>query len=560
MDFLSTGIQEFARRIRRRSLRRSLQAESKRLQDAEIELGREGWRELANGSDVPAELSSLLEPLRKIDASGADTRARLAEVENKIASLREQESASRAKLDEEIAAIERERAPLRKERESLTAPAAGAPPSGDDGPHRRLLQQMQELDQKEVELRDRRRQLEQDTALQMESLRDRLRPLLRAQEDLEQQRREPLAQVGRFLADHDGSVPPAATRQLAALRMRRTQLISLERREVALAQESRQTDPQSVRLSIFVLTTFAVVAALALLLIFRAPPRRDWLPANTQLIVSTNISRLVSAGAPQASSVWNPVWLATTQPLRDIPTLANPPADVRRVVHALGVSVSLSTVEYNLVETNSSAASVLAPLTEKHGFGLRYDSVNLGGLPLLERSTDNAVAQIGPEIIAVGTTVSVEQMIRVRLGLSRDLRLDETFYEKFQRLDRGSALRVVTQRPAAMIDASSAPLFAPELLGATKLFGIAVRNVEPVAIVLLIRTDSSAAAAQVAAMLRERGPALLRLEGAGFSETPVIEQRDAEVELRGVLVDASAREFLARLSGVNLVATDAAPK
>src|SRR5262249_30838155 len=157
------------------------------------------------------------------------------------------------------------------------------------------------------------------------------------------------------------------------------------------------------------------LAALALLLIFRAPPRRDWLPANTQLLVSVNISQLASNGAPQANSAWNPIWNASIQPLRDIPTLANPPLDVRRVVRAVGTGVAPQLVEYNLVETSPSAASILAPLTEKHGFGLRYDSVNLGGLSLFERSADIAVAQIGPGTIAVGTTASVEQMIRVRL-------------------------------------------------------------------------------------------------------------------------------------------------
>src|SRR5262249_6996246 len=168
-----------------------------------------------------------------------------------------------------------------------------------------------------------------------------------------------------------------------------------------------------------------------------------------------------SNGAPQANSAWNPIWNASIQPLRDIPTLANPPLDVRRVVRAVGTGVAPQLVEYNLVETYPSAASILAPLTEKHGFGLRYDSVNLGGLSLFERSADIAVAQIGPGTIAVGTTASVEQMIRVRLGLSRDLKLDEKFFEKFQRLDRGTAYRVVTQRPEAMTDASSAPLLAP---------------------------------------------------------------------------------------------------
>jgi hypothetical protein len=560
MDFLSTGIRELARRLRRRSLRRSLKVEGKRLQGAEIELGREGWRELANSTDLPAELTLLLAPLRQIDLAGADKRAKLAEIEGEIAALREREAAARWKLDEEITQLDRDRAPLRKKRDELSAAGPVAPAAGDEAPHRNLLQEMQELDQKEVELRERRRKVEQDTALQLETLREKLNPLQLAQDEMDQQRREPLALLGRYLASNDQNVPPAATRQLAALRQRRTQLVSLERREVALANESRQTDPQSVRLSIFVLTTFAVIAALALLLIFRAPPRRDWLPANTQLLVSANISRLVSSGAPQAGNPWNPIWAASIRPLREVPTLANPAADVRRVVRALGVTPPADLVEYNLVETYSSAGAVLSPLPVKHGFGLRYDSVNLGGLPIYERSTMLACAQIGPETLAVGTTAAVEQMIRVRLGLSRDLRLDEKFFEKFQRLDRGSMYRVATQQPEAMIDASAAPLFLPELLRATKLFGFAVRSAEPMSVTFLVRAESPAAATQVSAMLRERGAALLRLEGAGFVETPVLEQNDTEVEFRCVLSDVAAREFLTRISGVTLATGEGSSK
>ncbi len=552
MDFLATGIRELARRLSRRRLRRSLQVEGKRLQDAEIELGREGWRELSGASDLPAEMTQLLAPLREMDLAGADTRAKLAETEREIAALREREGSARFKLDEEILQIDRDREPLRKKRDELSAAGPGAPITSDDAPLGDLLRKLQDLDQRETGLRDRRRQVEQDTALQLESLRDKLRPLQMAQDEMDQRRREPLALLGRYLASNDQNVPPAAIRQLAALRQRRTQLVSLERREVALAQESRQTDPQSVRLSIFVLTTFAVIAALALLLIFRAPPRRDWLPANTQLLVSANLSRLVSVGAPQTISAWNAIWVASIRPVLDVPTLANPAEDVRRVVRALGVAPPANLVEYNLVESNAWATNVLSPLTEKHGFGLRFDSVNLGGLPIYERSTEQACAQIGPETLAVGTTGSVEQMIRVRLGLSRDLKLDERFFEKFQRLDRGTAFRIVTQNPEALVDASSAPLLTAELQHATKLIGLAVRAVEPVAVTFLLRTESPAAATRVSAMLRERGSALLRLEGPGFVETPVVELRDSEVEFRCVLSEPAAREFLARIAGVTL--------
>ena len=560
MDILSTGIQEVTRRFRRRNLRRSLRVEAPGLEHAEIDLGREAWRELGNASDVSGELAGLLSPLRRIDAEGAETRAKLVKAERAIAALREEEIAARRPLDDDFAKLEAERASLRQAREKLPGtPSPTAPADADDGtttrenPHRRLLEQLQEVDRRDAGLKERRRERERKSEAEIESLRQQLLPLQLAQEQMDQARRDPLRRLGQYLAQHEDAVPPAAMRHLALVRQRRTQMTSLEQREVALAHESRQADPQSLRLSLFVFTTFAVLAALALLLIFRAPPRRDWLPANTELLISANVARLSSANAAQAGHALNPIWAETIRPLAQIPTLANPAADVRRVVRAVGLSVAGRIVEYDLVETLASAADVLSTLNSKYGFGQRFDSLNLGGLPIYEQSTEVACAQIGPETIAVGNSASVEQMIRVRLGLSGDLKIDEQFFAKFQRLDRGSAFRVVTRRPDALVDVAGGPLFASEFLGATRLLGFAIYTAEPVPVVCLLRAESEAAAALLAAMLRERGAALLRLEGGMFAEPPVIELRESEVEFRFVLGPAAAREFLNRVAGVSLV-------
>jgi len=52
--------------------------------------------------------------------------------------------------------------------------------------------------------------------------------------------------------------------------------------------------------------------------------------------------------------------------------------------------------------------------------------------------------------------------------------------------------------------------------------------------------------------MRERGAALLRLEGAAFVEPPVLELRNSEIEFRCVLGETAAREFLARIAGATL--------
>ena len=69
-------------------------------------------------------------------------------------------------------------------------------------------------------------------------------------------------------------------------------------------------------------------------------------------------------------------------------------------MRALGSSIAGQAIEYNLVETYASAGTSLFPLPEKHGFGLRYDSVNLGGLPIYEVSTELAVVTVPIEAVA----------------------------------------------------------------------------------------------------------------------------------------------------------------
>lgn len=553
MDFLSTGIQEVARRLRRRSLRRFSRAEERRLEQAEIELGREGWRELATAGNAAAELAELLVPLHRLDAEGAETREKLAAAEREIAAQREQDATARRGIADELTRLEAERVPLLRARSEPSAadPAGAGALAGNPG--QRLLQQLREVDEREAALRERLRAIERAAAANGVASRERLRPLQAVQEQLELSRRAPLRRLGQYLAEHEDAVPPAATRPLAGVRHRRLHLAVLAQRAGALAHESRQADPQSLRLSLFVFTTFAVVAALALLLIFRAPPRRDWLPANTELIVSANVARLAAANAPQAENAWHAIWTAAILPLAGVPALSDPAADVRRVVRAIGFSEPGRLVEYDLVETDDSAGSVVATLTMQHGFGQRFDSVRLGGLPIYERSSELALAQIGPATVAVGKSAAVEEMIRVRLGLSRDLKFDEQFYEKFQRLERGSAFRFVARRPKALLDAAGQPLFPAELLAATRLLGFAARATDPVAGVFLFRAESAVAAARLSGLLRERGAALIGLAaGTSFAEPPVIDVRDTEVEMRFILGGGPARDFLTRVAGVGL--------
>src|SRR5881409_3225621 len=115
--------------------------------------------------------------------------------------------------------------------------------------------------------------------------------------------------------------------------------------------------------------------------------------------------------------------------------------------------------------------------------------------------SDFAVARLGPETLAVGAPEEVDELVLVRLGMKPDLKITGQLFDRFQALDRESALRLISRDPPDLSRAFH-PIFSRELLDASQLIGLAVNLQNPVKARILIKVNAPKNAAEVARDLR----------------------------------------------------------
>jgi hypothetical protein len=152
----------------------------------------------------------------------------------------------------------------------------------------------------------------------------------------------------------------------------------------------------------------------------------------------------------------------------------------------------------------------------------------------------------------------VNELVRVRLGERPDLKITDQLFDRFQALDRESAVRLISRDPPDLSRVFQ-PIFPPELLDASQLLGLAVNLQNPARARVLIKVSSSKSAADVARSLRDSPQQWLRLPDSElllYSQLPEIQrQGDSNLELRFVVPENSARLLLERLAK-----TSAAPQ
>ena len=312
-----------------------------------------------------------------------------------------------------------------------------------------------------------------------------------------------------------------------------------------------------------------VVTGLVLLLLFvplllHTPTRRDWLPSNTQAIVSLDVSTFTDADFTRAlqtqePDAWQRVWTGLVQKVAEVPQI-DVQRQVSRITHALAPAPDGGPpVDYLLVEMRAWVdvdALLRHKLFNKEGGGFGRRLVS--GLPIYENNTGLAVAQIGPSTLALGSSSSVEDLIRVRLGLQDDLKSDASFFNEFQRLDDTKTFRLVTQRPTGLTYLTD-PLLNSQILTDCKALGLTLDLHEPVSAMFLIDTSNYAAGERVAKMLQGSPDQVLQLQSAGpnlFIAPPSLQVRDQQIEWRFKMTAPAAREFLQRVSNLGLSGSD----
>src|SRR5262249_55746907 len=162
-----------------------------------------------------------------------------------------------------------------------------------------------------------------------------------------------------------------------------------------------------------------------------------------------------------------------------------------------------------------------------------------------------AIARVGPATLAVGVPDAVDELVHVRLGMKPDLKITGQLFDRFQALDRDSALRLISRDPPDLARVFH-PIFSRELLEASQLLGVAVNLQDPVKARVLIKVSTPKSADDLARSLHDKPQQWLQLPDSQlllYSQPPeVLRHGPSNLELRFTVPADSARILLQRLA------------
>ena len=616
MSFIRTGLRELGLKVRRQRTRLALRHVRRQLQRSEIYLGREGTAQAASFPEVRNEIVALKkleqeqkevalriaqieDALKTIESERAgnaraqsDAIAKLEQEKKPILQRRDEAKHAAAVCERELAGVEaRLQANDSADREllrQLSALQAQAPPPPDlDARTAELASKRTRLPNERAEIVRARegsaeacRQATQRLAAAEDELSAAERNIVRVREGFDatdrglndkargqqealrqakdqhqtvEERKDPAyLNIGRHLATR-GIAPPNAPHLLHdVLRHRQSVQRHHEHRE-QLNVLSAQIDKQELRKFYFVIFSFLILLGIVLLLVFQSPPKREWLPRETDAILSLNAERFDRDDLPKKwrnEDFWLQTWPGLIGAASQTPRLRIP-GDTSRVTRALTTAENSPPREFLLVEARDNISSVVRTIAEDRQFEKR----TISGLPVWQRS-DFSVARVGPKTLAVGLPDGVDELVRVRLGLDADLQITGEFFDRFQALDRETTLRLISRDPPGLIRIFH-PIFPRELLDRAQLLGLGVSLQTPAKARLLLRLSSESAASDLAKSIHDNPTQWLRLEQSDlplFTATPEITRQHADLEIRFNVPENTARLLLQRIAK-----TDAPP-
>jgi hypothetical protein len=634
VSFIRTGFREVALKLKRQRTRMALRHERRLLQKSEINLGREGTTQAANFPELRNEIVSLkkLEQEQKevalrlarieegitrigderkqIARDQAQAIAKLEAEKKPLIQQRNQTKTTMEVCERELAAVERriqesdaadrdllkqfsdlhaltpappdlealsaaimaKRARLPDERAELVRARMGGADAVRTAKEK-LASTESELaavekniarTRSEFEARDRK--LAESIGTQQQAARD-----ARARHQTVEERKNPAyLSIGRHLSEK-GVAPPNAAHLLEEAHRRR-QAVDLQlQHQAELARLSSQIDKQELRKFYFSVFSVLVLLAITLLVVFQSPRGREWLPQETDTILSINAEQFERANLAKRWRDQQPkLWLGLIGPAASVPGL-DPTRDTARITRALTTNEAGETREFNLVQTRRGLAKVIRTVAADNNFQKR----SISGLPVWERQPtsaeprpqssgtpgttagkpDFAVARVGPATLAVGAPEQVDEVVLVRLGMKPDLKITGQLFDRFQALDHESALRLISRDPSDLSRVFH-PIFSRELLEVSQLIGLAVDLQNPVKARILIKVNAPKKAADVARDLRSNSQQWLRLPESPlllYSQLPEIQTHgDSNLELRFTVPENSVRLLLERLAGIDV--------
>jgi hypothetical protein len=588
----------------------ALRHEKRLLQKSEINLGREGTAQAANFPELRNEIVAL----KKLEQEQKEVALRIARIEEGIKKIEEERQQNAREQSEAIARLESEKKPLLQQRNQAKTNVdvcerelAGVERriQESEASDRDLLKQLSDLhaldpapadlEARSADITARRARLPEKRAelvrarlgaadavrLAKEKLnaaeaelstvekniartrsefetRDRkLNDSVRAQQEaardarthhqtVEERKNPAYLSIGRHLAEK-GVAPPNAPHLLAQAHRRRETVDQLLQHRAELSTLSSQIDKQELRKFYFSVFSVFVLLALTLLVVFQSPRGREWLPQETDTIMSINADQFDRANLAKRWPNDQPKLLpGLIGAAASVPELKLS-RDAVRITRALTTNETGETREFNLVEARRGLSKVIRTISDDKTFLKRF----ISGLPVWERQPDFAVARVGPATLAVGAPSEVDELVRVRLGMKPDLKITGQLFDRFQALDRDSALRIISRNPPDLSRVFH-PIFTSELLNASQLLGLAVNLQTPVKARVLIKVNATKNAADLARNLHDNPQQWLRLPDSQLLlySQPVEVQREgsSNVELRFAVPEDSARLLLERLA------------
>ena len=614
MSFIRTGLREIGLKIRRQKTRIALRHEKRVLQKSEINLGREGCSQAVNFPEVRNEIVALKkleqeqkevalriatieEGIRKIELqreqNAKEQNAALAKLEEEKKPIlqRQNEAKSAADLcDRELASVERRLqendAADRELLKKLTELQAQVPPPDDiesqmagiSARRIRLPEEKAEITRARLGAADACRAAREKLAAQEAAVaaidkniakmreeyeaRDRvLNEQSRAQQDalkdarghheiVEEKKNPAYLNIGRHLASQ-GIAPPNAPHLLADVQKHRAAVERHSQHTAELAVLSSQIDKQELRKFYFAGLSVVVLMAIVLVVVFQSPQKREWLPQETDTILSVNLEQLEREDLPKRwrkdqANEWQNVWAGLIASAQRTPVL-NLSRDAARVTRAMATTDSGTTHEYVLVEAGTDVSRVVNSIERDKAFERR----TISGLPMWLRP-EYALARMGPRTLAIGGENEVASLARVRLGIDPDLKITGPLFDRLQSLKEGNALRLVSREPAKL-DRMFSPIFNSELLEKCDLLGLSLTLQSPVKARLILKAKTPEAAGELVARIRNEPQRLLKLAESDFlfyAQPPEVDVQGMNVQVRFDVPENSARLLLQRLAKI----------
>jgi hypothetical protein len=632
VSFIGTGFREIALKLRRQRTRIALRHDRRLLQRSEINLGREGTAQAANFPELRNEIVALKkleqeqkevalriaridegikrieEERQQIAREQANAIAKLEAEKKPLLQKRNQAKHTAEVCERQLAGVERriqeseaadrdllkqlsdlhaldpappdlealsagimaKRARLPDERAELVRARMGSSDA--------LLTAKEKLNTTESELAALEKNMAR-TRSEFETRDKKLAESIKAQQQaahdartrhqtVEERKNPAYLSIGRHLSEK-GVAPPNAPHLLEEAHRRRAAVDRQLKHQAELAQLSSQIDKQELRKFYFSAFSVVVLLAIILLVVFQSPRGREWLPQETDTILSINADQFERANLEKRWRDVKPkLWPGLIGPAASVPGL-NPSRDAARITRALTTNENGETKEFNLVQTRRGLAKVIRAVADDKNF--RRRPININGLPVWERQPssaegtavkpDFAVARIGPATLAVGAPAEVDELVLVRLGMKPDLKITGQLFDRFQALDHESALRLISRDPPDLSRIFH-PIFSRELIDASQLIGLAVNLQNPVKARILIKVNAPKNAANVARDLRTNPGQWLRLPDSPlllYSQPPEIQtEGNSNLELRFTMPEDSARLLLERLAKMDTPAAVAA--